>query len=124
MSRRPDSAATGSLHRLGPASGGGGRGGSGRIALRDGATEADRDGRRGLAGLGRELRDPARGQAEGRSPDVDRGDDVAAGVVDRRRDRVEPELVLADRGRVAAPPDAGELLEERLELGDGPLRIA
>ena len=41
-----------------------------------------------------------------------------------RRDRVEPELVLADGRRVAAPPDPGELLEERLELDDRPLRVA
>ena len=45
--------------------------------------EADRDGGGGLAGLGGQLRDAARRQAEGRPPDVDRGDDVAARVVDR-----------------------------------------
>ena len=63
---------------------------------RDRAAEADRDGRRGLAGLGGQLRDAPRGQPEGRAPDVDRGDDVAARVVDRGGDGVEAQLVLAD----------------------------
>ena len=89
-----------------------------------GAAEPDRDRRRGLAGLGRQLRDAPRRQPEGRTPDVDRGDDVAARVVDRRGDRVEPELVLADGRRVAASADPGQLLEERLELDDRPLRVA
>ena len=31
---------------------------------------------------------------------------------------VQPQLVLADRRRVAAPADAGQLLEQRLELDD------
>ena len=88
------------------------------------AAQADRDGRRGLARLGGQLRDAPRREPEGRAPDVDGGDDVAAGVVDRRRDRVEPELVLADRRRVAAPADPGQLLEQRLELDDRPLGVA
>ena len=50
--------------------------------------------------------------------------DVAARVVDRRGDRVERQLVLADGRRVAAPPDPGELLEQRLELDDRPLGVA
>ena len=67
-------------------------------AARPGRRSAEADGDRGggLAGLRGELRDAARREPEGRAPDVDRRDDVAARVVDRRRDRVEPELVLAD----------------------------
>ena len=93
-------------------------------AVRRRRRQPDRDGRGGLARLGRQLGDAPRRQPEGRAPDVDRGDDVAARVVDRRGDRVEPELVLADGRRVAAPADAGELLEQRLELDDRPLRVA
>src|SRR6185436_13756596 len=74
-----------------------------RRALRGGPAEADRDGGRGLAGLRCELRDATWRQAEGGPPDVDGGDDVATRVVDGRGDRVEAQLVLADRGRVAAP---------------------
>ena len=48
---------------------------------------------------------------------------VPARVVDRRGDRVEPELVLADRRGVAAAADPRQLLEERLELGDRPLGV-
>ena len=61
---------------------------------------------------------------EGRAPDVDGGDHVAARVVDRRGHRIEIQLVLADRHRVAATADPGELLEQRLELDDRPLRVA
>src|SRR6476660_5844398 len=85
-----------------------------------GHAQPDRDGGRRLARLGRQLRDAPRRQAEGGPPDVHGGDDVAARVVDGRGNRIEPELVLADRGGVPAPADPGQLLEQRLELDDGP----
>src|SRR6478735_3354598 len=77
-----------------------------------GPAQPDRDGRRRFACLGRQLRDAPRRQAEGGPPDVHGGDDIAARIVDRCRDRVEPELVFADRGGVPAPADPGELLEQ------------
>ena len=58
--------------------------------LGSGAAEADRDGRRGLARLGGELRDAPRGQPERRAPDVDGGDDVAARVVDGAATALRP----------------------------------
>src|SRR5690349_16586739 len=94
-----------------------------RLAGRDRGTESDRDRRRGFARLCRELGHPTWGEAERRAPDVDRGDDVAAGVMDRGTHGVQTELVLADRRRVAAPADPCQLLEEWLELDDRPLRI-
>src|SRR6476646_10513973 len=105
------------------------RAGSGRRvdrgrSLRGRAPEPDRDGGGGLARLGRELRDATRRDPESRPPDVDRGDDVAARIVDRGGHRVEVQLVFADRHRVAPPTDAGQLLEQRLELDDRPLGVA
>ena len=57
--------------------------------LGGGSAEADGDRAGGLADLLGELRDAARGDPERRAPDVDGGDDLAARVVDRGRDRVE-----------------------------------
>src|SRR5262245_42112211 len=85
------------------------------------APQPDRDGGGRLASLRRKLRDPPRREAERRPPDVDGSDDVPSSVMDRRRDGVQSQLVLADRRRVAAAPDAGEFLEQRLELHDGAL---
>src|SRR5436190_1873368 len=113
-----------SLHGLSPKSGiagkgtRAGRGSGGRPA------EPDRDRRSSLAGLDGQLGDAPRRQPECRAPDVDGGDHVAARVVDRRRDRVERHLVFADGGRIAAPPDPRQLLQQRLELDDGPLGVA
>src|SRR3990170_3190408 len=86
-------------------------------------SETEADGRCGLAHVGRQLRYAPWGEPEGGSPDVDCGDHLATRIADGSGDRVEAELVLAEGGGVAAAADPGELLEERLEVGDRPLGV-
>jgi len=66
--------------------------------------------------------DPARGQPERGPPDIDGGDDVAAGIVDGRRGGIESQFVFADGGRVAAPPRPSQFLQERFQPHDRPFR--
>ena len=66
--------------------------------------------------VGPAARGDRRREAERGTPDIDGCDDVAARVVDRGRDGVQAHLELAERRRVAAAADPGQLLEKWLEL--------